>query len=477
VEGNLEDYSRIDHGYESLKREKVSILIVDDDYLTLRTISIFLKKMHYDVETCKNGTEAINAIKKNFYNIVLLDLKLPDIDGLEVLKKLKDMNPSISVIMMTGYGTIETAVRSMQYGAEDYLLKPFKKLNELDIVIQRVLRYKTLEDENRILREQVELQYDVTNIIGKSKNMIELFKLVKKVAPLDCTVLIEGESGTGKELIARAIHQNSPRATRRFVAINCAAIPVNLLESELFGYEKGAYTGALERKKGYFEVADGGTLLLDEISEMPLELQAKLLRILQDKTFQRVGSTDDIIVDVRIIASTNKNLEDEVTQGRFRKDLYYRINVIKITVPPLRERKDDIPLLVQYFLEKHSKKIGKRIHCVSDEAMNYLIKYNWDGNVRELENVIERAVVLAESEIITVNELPDFLSVDLMKNNSDIFTKSYYEARQEFDLKYFMHLLKRTKGNISEVSRLAQIPRQNVYEKIKKLKIDVSSFR
>ena len=477
MEGNLEDYSRIDHGYESLKREKVSILIVDDDDLTLRTISIFLKKMHYDVETCKNGTEAINAIKKNFYNIVLLDLKLPDIDGLEVLKKLKDMNPSISVIMMTGYGTIETAVRSMQYGAEDYLLKPFKKLNELDIVIQRVLRYKTLEDENRILREQVELQYDVTNIIGKSKNMIELFKLVKKVAPLDCTVLIEGESGTGKELIARAIHQNSPRATRRFVAINCAAIPVNLLESELFGYEKGAYTGALERKKGYFEVADGGTLLLDEISEMPLELQAKLLRILQDKTFQRVGSTDDIIVDVRIIASTNKNLEDEVTQGRFRKDLYYRINVIKITVPPLRERKDDIPLLVQYFLEKHSKKIGKRIHCVSDEAMNYLIKYNWDGNVRELENVIERAVVLAESEIITVNELPDFLSVDLMKNNSDIFTKSYYEARQEFDLKYFMHLLKRTKGNISEVSRLAQIPRQNVYEKIKKLKIDVSSFR
>jgi len=477
VEGNLEDYSRIDHGYESLKREKVSILIVDDDDLTLRTISIFLKKMHYDVETCKNGTEAINAIKKNFYNIVLLDLKLPDIDGLEVLKKLKDMNPSISVIMMTGYGTIETAVRSMQYGAEDYLLKPFKKLNELDIVIQRVLRYKILEDENRILREQVELQYDVTNIIGKSKNMIELFKLVKKVAPLDCTVLIEGESGTGKELIARAIHQNSPRATRRFVAINCAAIPVNLLESELFGYEKGAYTGALERKKGYFEVADGGTLLLDEISEMPLELQAKLLRILQDKTFQRVGSTDDIIVDVRIIASTNKNLEDEVTQGRFRKDLYYRINVIKITVPPLRERKDDIPLLVQYFLEKHSKKIGKRIHCVSDEAMNYLIKYNWDGNVRELENVIERAVVLAESEIITVNELPDFLSVDLMKNNSDIFTKSYYEARQEFDLKYFMHLLKRTKGNISEVSRLAQIPRQNVYEKIKKLKIDVSSFR
>ena len=477
MEGNLEDYSRIDHGYESLKREKVSILIVDDDYLTLRTISIFLKKMHYDVETCKNGTEAINAIKKNFYNIVLLDLKLPDIDGLEVLKKLKQMNPSISVIMMTGYGTIETAVRSMQYGAEDYLLKPFKKLNELDIVIQRVLRYKTLEDENRILREQVELQYDVTNLIGKSKNMIEVFKLVKKVAPLDCTVLIEGESGTGKELIARAIHQNSPRATRRFVAINCAAIPINLLESELFGYEKGAYTGALERKKGYFEVADGGTLLLDEISEMPLELQAKLLRVLQDKTFQRVGSTDDIRVDVRIIASTNKKLEEEVTQGRFRKDLYYRINVIKITVPPLRERKDDIPLLVQYFLEKHSKKIGKRIHGVSDEAMNCLIKYNWDGNVRELENVIERAVVLAESEVITVNELPNFLSVDLMKSNSDIFTKSYYEARQEFDLNYFTHLLKRTKGNISEVSRLAQIPRQNVYEKIKKLKIDVSSFR
>ncbi len=459
--------------------ETVKILVVDDDMLILKLIENYLTKLGYRIYTCKTGNEAFKIVDNEDIDIVLLDLVLPDMNGLNVLKRIKDERPEVSVAMMTGYGSVETAVTAMQYGAENYLLKPFKSIEELKYTIEKIIKYQRLRDENIYLKEQLNLDFNISNIVGKSKPMIEIFKIIKKVAPMNSTVLIEGESGTGKELIARAIHQNSSRASERFIAINCGAIPSELLESELFGYEKGAFTGANHRKKGYFEVANNGTILLDEISELPLSLQVKLLRVLQELSFQRVGGTEEIKIDVRVIASTNKDLEEEVNRGNFRKDLYYRINVIKIKVPPLRERKEDIPLLVDYFIKKYSKEFGKAVKGITRKAMNILMDYDWDGNVRELQNVIQRGIILTDKNVITENEIPEYI-FSREKIIKPIFTlniQSYKEAKNEFERRYFENLLKITNGNILKASKISGIPRQNIYNKLKKHRIALDLYR
>jgi len=316
------------------------ILIVDDDTIILNLLSEFFQREGYQNEVAKNGTEALRKFNEKDFDFVFIDLKLPDMDGLDVLKKVKMIDDQVSAVIISGYGTIETAVEAMKIGADDYLLKPFRSLNELTLAVNKLIEKRELRDENRYLREQLEQHCGLDDIVGKSKKMVEVFQLVKKVAPLSCNVLIEGESGTGKELVARAIHQNSKRKNNRFVAINCAALPNDLLERELFGHEKGSFIGAVKTKRGYFEVADNGTMFLDEVSEMPVALQAKLLRVLQEKKFRRIGGTDEISSDIKIVTSTNRNLQEEVKKRRFRMDLYYRINVIKIEIPPLRERRE-----------------------------------------------------------------------------------------------------------------------------------------
>ncbi len=457
----------------------VKILVVDDDLLILKLIENYLKRLGYRVYTSQSGSDALKIVETRDIDIVLLDLVLPDMNGLNVLKTIKEERPEISVAMMTGYGSVETAVTAMQYGAENYLLKPFKSIEELKYTIEKIIKYQRLRDENVYLKDQLNLDFNVGNIIGKSKPMVDIFKIIKKVAPMNSTVLIEGESGTGKELIARAIHQNSPRASERFVAINCGAIPSELLESELFGYEKGAFTGANQRKRGYFEVANNGTILLDEISELPISLQVKLLRVLQELTFQRVGGTEEIKINVRVIASTNKDLEEEVNRGNFRKDLYYRINVIKIKVPPLRERKEDIPLLVDFFIKKYSKEFGKAVKGITKKAMNILMDYDWDGNVRELQNVIQRGVILTDKNMITENEIPEYIfsRERIIKPIFSPKVQPFKEAKNEFERRYFENLLKITGGNIAKASKISGIPRQNIYNKLKKHRIEVDTFR
>lgn len=453
------------------------ILIVDDDEMVLKVIARFLGEHGYRVETTTSGRRAIEKVGSSTYDLVLLDLKLPDMDGLGVLKEIKRVANGTSVLMMTGHGRIETAVQAMKLGADDYLQKPFKSFDALIIAVNRIKEYRDLKDECFFLKEQLSITYNMNTIIGKSKEMMEVFELIKKVAPLNSTVLIEGESGTGKELIARAIHQNSPRAQKRFVAINCGAIPVNLLESELFGYERGAFTGAVQAKRGYFEVADGGTIFLDEISEMDNSLQVKFLRVIQEKRFNRIGGTEEIATDVRIITSTNRDLGHEVDQRRFRKDLYYRINVIKIKVPPLRERREDIPLLSYHFLRKYSQEFEKNVKSISPEVMSVLMRHRWDGNVRELENFIEHSVALADGEEIMSSDLPENLFDLISKGEREILWKPYDEAKRQFEKNYLEQALERAKGNVTQASRLTSIPRQNIYEKIKKYNIDPDRFR
>jgi len=453
------------------------ILVVDDDSTILKLLFKYLTSLSYKVEVVTTGKQAIAKLNEEYYDIVLLDLKLPDDDGISILEKIKNYDDQISVIIMTGYGKVESAVKAMKKGADDYLLKPFNSMEELAMAIRRTLDYKELKYECAFLKEQLNFSLGMNNMVGKSKKMKELFKLIHKVAPLNSTVLIQGESGTGKELVARAIHQNSNRAKGLFIALNCGAIPYNLLESELFGYEKGAFTGAETTKKGYFEFAQGGTILLDEISEMDASLQVKLLRVLQDKHFHRIGGREEIIANVRIIASTNKDLEKEVLENRFRKDLYYRINVIKINVPPLRERREDIPLLVFYFLEKYSKEFGKNITNISPRVMNTFLNYQWEGNVRELENVIEHAVAMAEKNEILPQDIPK--EIFYFSTNEKISSKTipYEDAKRQFEQNYLRRALEETGGNIAEASKITLIPRQNIYEKIKKFGIDANIYR
>ncbi len=385
------------------------ILIVDDEKNYLTMLRVLFSEEGYEVFTALSADEALKILEENEIDIILTDVKMPRLSGMEFLERIKLINPIIPVILMTAYGTIEMAVSAMKKGAFDYITKPFKNEDLLRIVYQGLALYR-LKKENLLLKSQLGAQYSFGNIVGKSKAMKEVFDLVRRVAPTKATVLITGESGTGKELVAKAIHYNSPRKDGPFVSVSCSALSPSLLESELFGHEKGAFTGAISSRKGRFELADKGTLFLDEIGDIPLDIQVKLLRVIQEKNFERVGGNKNIAVDVRIIAATNRDLKKAIKEGSFRDDLYFRLNVVHINLPPLRKRKEDIPLLVNTFLERFKKEVGRPELSISPEALHKLYNYDWPGNVRELENVIESAVILAKGDVIEPHDLVGELS-------------------------------------------------------------------
>ncbi|PIE35547.1 Fis family transcriptional regulator [candidate division KSB3 bacterium] len=381
------------------------ILIVDDEQSMRDVLSIMLKKEGYAITTVEDGQEACQAIDEDIYDLVITDIKMPGMSGLDVQRYVKQVSPETLVLVITAFSSTDDAVLAIKQGALDYITKPFD-IEKIKLVIRNALDRKKLHEEHTFYKRQYNHRFNAKNIVGESAAITQIFSMIERISSSKSTVLVTGESGTGKELIARAIHQNSPRHEQPFVAVNCGAIPENLLESELFGYMKGAFTGAVSNKMGLFELADNGTLFLDEVGELPLLIQVKLLRVLQEKQFKRVGGTKDISVDVRIVAATNRDLGKMVEEQTFRGDLYYRLNVIPIHIPALRERQEDIPLLATYFLEKYNQEIGKRFTHVSDEALRKLMAYEWPGNIRELENMIERAVALETEPIIQLTSLP-----------------------------------------------------------------------
>ncbi len=384
------------------------ILVVDDEQSMRDFLAIMLKREGYEVITAESGTDAVRVVQSEIFDLVITDIKMPGTDGMELLKTIKELSPDTIVIMVTAFATAETAVEAMKMGAYDYIIKPFK-VDELKLIINNALEKRFLRKENILLKREIEYRTGFDNFIGKSEVMLKVFSLIRQVADSTSTVLITGESGTGKELVARAIHFSGPRKKGPFVAVNCGALPETLLESELFGYMKGAFTGAAANKQGLIETAHGGTLFLDEISATTQALQIKLLRVLQEREFMRVGGTSGIKVDVHIIAASNRDLKAEVAKGTFREDIYYRLNVIPIQLPPLRERKEDIPLLAEHFLEKYRKRGGERARNkhIDGETINALLGYHWPGNVRELENAIERMVIMSTGDSIKIEHVPD----------------------------------------------------------------------
>lgn len=384
---------------------KPKILIVDDEEIVRDFISEVLIRMGFAPLAAGSGEKAVEHLQRAEFDVVITDFKMPGVSGIDVLRKALELWPDCRVIIITAFGTIENAVKAMKMGAQDYITKPISP-EHLEMVVAKALEYKKLKIENRLLKHEISEKYSFENIVGKAAGMQEVFELIRRASPSDSTILINGESGTGKELVARAIHYNSPRTMGPFIKMNCAALPEGLIESELFGHEKGAFTGAVRAARGRFELADGGTLLLDEISEIPPALQAKLLRVLQEKEFERIGSGQTIKVDVRVIATSNRDLKEEVVDGSFRDDLFYRLNVIPIDLPPLRQRPEDIPLLAEYFLNRYSQKIGVPVKRLSDRALQMFMDYSWPGNVRELENMIERAVVISKNQILKPSDFP-----------------------------------------------------------------------
>ena len=387
---------------------KEKILIVDDEKSIRDFLEIMLKKEGYKVASASSGEEALKLVNQINYDLVISDIRMKGMSGVELLKNIKEINPETVVMMVTAYASVDTAIDAMKAGAYDYIAKPFK-IEEVKHIIRNALDRKRLETENILLKKELKSKYGFANLIGTSQKMLEVYAIIKRVSDTKTNILITGESGTGKELVARAIHYEGNRKDKPFVPINCGAIPENLLESELFGHQKGAFTGAVANKSGLFEMANEGTIFLDEITEIPVQLQVKLLRVIQERNFRRVGSVEDISVDVRIIAASNKEIDKEVKEGRFREDLFYRLNVIPIHIPSLCERQEDIPLLSHHFLEKYCKELGKDIKKISGEAMEFLAKYPYPGNIRELENIIERAIALEPTDIILPESLPEYI--------------------------------------------------------------------
>jgi len=388
---------------------KSRILVVDDEESIREFLEIMLKKEGYEVTLAEDGQKAKDLLTKKSFDMIISDLQMPHVTGIELLKHVKDSYPDTVFMLITAFGTTETAVEAMKMGAYDYLTKPFK-IDEVRMNIQNALRSKNLEVENRVLKKELVKEYSFQNMVGNSAAMHSIYDMVKRVSQTPTNVLITGESGTGKEVVAKAIHYNGPLKDRPFVTVNCGAIPENLMESEMFGHKKGSFTGAVADKVGLFEVADSGTLFLDEVGELPLTIQVKLLRAIQERVIRRVGATDDMKVDVRIIAATNRNLEEMVAKGGFRQDLFYRLNVINIKTPSLRERRDDVPLLANHFLRKYNERLNKNIGAISTEAMEILKKYDYPGNVRELENMIERTVALEGGATILPESLPPMVN-------------------------------------------------------------------
>ncbi|MCL6477707.1 MAG: sigma-54 dependent transcriptional regulator [Peptococcaceae bacterium] len=442
------------------------ILIIDDEEHMCWALERAMKQEGYQALATTRGRTGLELIREEAPSLVILDLKMPEMDGMEVLKQAKQINPKLPVIMLTAHGTIETAIEAMKIGASDYLAKPFD-LDELKMVIKQNLVLSQLVNEVNFLRSELTKKY--RKMIGQSPAIKEVIRLIEKVANSNATVLITGESGTGKEVAAVAIHQNSPRRDYPFVPVNCAALPENLLESELFGHEKGAFTGAVARKLGRFELADKGTIFLDEITEMPLSMQVKLLRVLQEKTFERVGGTETFHVDVRIIAATNRDIASAIEKGQFREDLYYRLNVIHIHLPPLRERKEDIPLLTNYFLEK--LKPTYLVNKITDDSMKLLMNYNWPGNIRELQNVLERAAIISHSNEITVDDLPKDIqqSVSIKSGGETVinFPDSGISL-EELEKELIIKALEKSKGNQTRAAQLLGITRSALLYRIQK---------
>ena len=449
---------------------KGNILVVDDDSNLLEVIRMRLESAKYDVVTAQREEEALQALKEEVIDLSVIDLQLEKTDGISLMEHLHRINPDIPVVILTAYGTIESAVEAMRRGAYSYLTKPFDP-RELLFQMEQAMEKRTLALEVKRLQSLLEEKYDFSNIIARSDTMQRVLAQVSLIAKTDSTVYIHGESGTGKELIAKAIHVGSSRKEGPFVAINCAAIPENLLESELFGYEKGAFTGAVQSVKGLFTQAHGGTLFLDEIGDMPLSLQSKILRVLQDRQVSPLGSKKPVEVDVRIIVATNKDLLKEVEKKHFRQDLFYRVHVIPVKLPPLREKKEDIPYLVEYFLEKFSARMNKSVRGISPQAMQKLMLYDWPGNVRELENTLEFAMAMTQSNIIS-----DDLIFQTDMHSPDTL-KPFKEAKSEFERKYLLDLLKLTQGNVSKASDLAGKYRADFYQLLKKYDLKPEEYK
>ena len=444
----------------------MKILVVDDEAPVRDMIRKGLSQMGgLSAEAAQTGSEALQKIEKDVFDLVLTDLKMPEMDGIQLLRTIKGTRPEVMVILMTAYGTIETAVEAMRIGATDYITKPID-LNDLLIRISKAQKESLLLRENRLLRMEVRKRFEFSNIIGKSKKMQEIFSLIEKVALGNSTVIVYGGSGTGKELVAKAIHYNSPRADRPFIPFNCGAIPETLVESELFGHTKGAFTGAVQAKKGLFEEADGGTLFLDEISTILPSVQVKLLRVLQEKEVMKVGSTERTKIDVRMIAATNENLEENMRKGKFREDLFYRLHVFPIFLPDLKNRKEDIPLLAYHFLDSFSKEVKKEIKGISKEAIKLLLEYHWPGNVRELENAIERAVIMTDQDYLAPNDFPK----DLTEGFSEMIKRGVKDRKSLDDIKseYIREILKEVGGNKRIASEILKVNPRTLYRFEKK---------
>jgi DNA-binding NtrC family response regulator len=438
------------------------ILVVDDEEVMRESLAAWLREDGYRVDTASSGRQAIERARGKDYAMYFIDLKMPGgIDGIETMMQVRNLHPDASVIIITAYATVDTAIAAMKEGAQEYIVKPCN-LEEISLLVNRIIKVRNLQRENALLRKRLRKAYTLEDIISKNPRMQDVFKLIRDVAGLRSTVLIQGESGTGKELVARAIHSSGDRSGRPFVAVSCAALTETLLESELFGYEKGAFTGAASRKKGKFELADSGTLFLDEIGDIPPKLQMDLLRVLQERSFYRVGGAEEVRVDARVIAATNLNLQEAVRDGKFREDLFYRLNVVNIRIPPLRERLEDIPLLAQHFAERLGPEAGKQIDGVSEDGLGALLQYSWPGNVRELENTIERAIVTSKSRILTKADF-SFLST----GGPAAWTPPPVSL-QELEKQAIETAIKRSQGNIKEAAAQLGIDRSTLYEKIKK---------
>jgi DNA-binding NtrC family response regulator len=446
------------------------ILIVDDEEIIRDSLSFVLTKEGYTVETAENGGMALKKIQTESFDIIITDLEMPELKGIELLERVRLLSSQTFVLIITAYASIETAIAALRKGASDYIIKPLE-FDDILFRINRLLEHRKLELEIKLLRQELHQTYDFDKIIGQSPAMGNIFDTVKKVAVSDGTVLITGKSGTGKELIARALHYNSKRRGNRFIAINTGAIVENLFESELFGHKRGSFTGATNDKEGIFKTASGGSIYLDEVSEIPNHLQVKLLRAIEQKEIIPVGTNTPITVDVRIIASTNRDLKKEVEKGLFREDLYYRLNVVEINLPSLAERKEDIPLLSQHFLDKYRKEMNKSIKGMDNQVIQIFLNYDWKGEVRELENIIERAVIFCDGDYITVNDLPEYMYTGgpVVEEQKSKFLK---DAVKEFEKIYIKQELERLEYNKEETSKTLGISISSLYRKMEELGID-----
>jgi len=449
------------------------ILIIDDEKSILDLLSVVFKKEGYRVRATLSAKKALELLNKEEFGLILTDIKLPEMSGFEILKRVRESKPDIAVVMITAYGNVKQAVEALKAGAFDYVVKPFD-VDELKIIVAKALEKKRLQEENILLRKELKEKHSFETVIGKSKKIKQIYSMIEKIAGTDSTILVTGESGTGKELAARAIHSMSPRQENQFVSINCGALPENLLESELFGHVEGAFTGAVADKLGMFEVAQRGTLFLDEVGEMAPWTQVKLLRTLQDKKIRRVGGTEEAAIDVRIIAATNQDLKKKISEGKFREDLFYRLNVISFEMPPLRERKEDVPLFVNHFLKKYSMEIGKSMKRIAPDVMKLFESYPWPGNIRELENVIERTVAIEDRETITLDSLPDELLTARKREETDLlFQKNFCltsfldEAAQS----YIKQARLLSGGNLKKTASLLGISYRNLRYLIDKYKL------